>query len=135
MDENRPPHTACPCGAHRFARVTVERAGREHYITDFVSCKECGAMFHWPARHGILPTSPERVEFIERHGMLGTAGPRSARPAMQPKDRGRVDIADPHDVRYWTSALLCSRAQLARAVQSVGPEIVPVRRWLADGGG
>ena len=112
-------------------RVTVERAGNEPYRTDFICCKQCGTMFFWPLREGILPVSPERAEFIRGQGFGGRIDPRGVRPALKPKDPRYVDIDDPLDVRYWTAALLCSSKQLRAAVEAAGRGIVEVRRWLA----
>ena len=111
--------------------VTVERAGNEPYRTDFICCKQCGTMFFWPLKEGILPGSPERAEFIRKQGFGETIDPRNVRPATKPKDPRFVDIDDPLDVHYWTAALLCSSDQLRAAVQAAGRGIVGVRRWLA----
>ena len=112
-------------------RVTVERVVDKPYRTDFICCKQCGTMFFWPLKEGILPMSPERAEFIRGQGFGETVDPRNVRPATKPKDPRYVDIDEPLEVRYWTAALLCTSDELRAAVAAAGRGIVEVRRWLA----
>ena len=39
----------CQCGAENFERVIVRRPGRDPYVTDFVACVGCKAVFHLAA--------------------------------------------------------------------------------------
>jgi hypothetical protein len=52
------------------------------------------------------------------------------RPAHGPKDPVRVDLSDLDEVRYWTSALECTRCELGRAVEAVGPLAERVRHYF-----
>lgn len=38
-----------------------------------------------------------------------------------PRDRDRVNVNEPHELRYWTERFGCTEAQLRRAVGLVGP--------------
>ncbi|HTI45222.1 MAG TPA: DUF3606 domain-containing protein [Casimicrobiaceae bacterium] len=51
-------------------------------------------------------------------------------PAQGPKDPMRVDLSDQDDVRYWTTALGCTRGDLGQAVAAVGPLAERVRHYL-----
>ncbi|MDB5847301.1 MAG: hypothetical protein JWP29_1053 [Rhodoferax sp.] len=45
-------------------------------------------------------------------------------------DRSRININEPHEVRYWTDALHVSEAELRTAVASVGVSAEEVRLHL-----
>ena len=37
-----------------------------------------------------------------------------------PEDRSRINVNEPHEVRYWTEKFSCSNAELRAAVAKVG---------------
>ena len=49
-----------------------------------------------------------------------------------PQDRSRINMAQPHEVRYWTQALGVSEAELSRAVGAVGSSADKVREFLGN---
>jgi hypothetical protein len=54
----------------------------------------------------------------------------SMRHVHGPKDPVRVDLTDLDEVRYWTAALECTRGELGRAVEAVGPLAERVRHYF-----
>jgi hypothetical protein len=46
------------------------------------------------------------------------------------QDRARININEPHEVRYWTDALNIDEAQLRALVAEVGPSAEAVRERL-----
>ena len=51
-----------------------------------------------------------------------------------PQDDSRVNVTQPHEVRYWTTQFRCTEQQLREAVAAVGVSAVAVRAWLAGKG-
>ena len=47
-----------------------------------------------------------------------------------PQDRSRINLAEDHEVRYWTKELGITEAQLRAAVQAVGVSATAVRAHL-----
>jgi hypothetical protein len=47
-----------------------------------------------------------------------------------PQDRSRINVNEPHELRYWTQALGISEAELRDAVKAVGPSATAVREHL-----
>ncbi|AVJ29750.1 DUF3606 domain-containing protein [Achromobacter spanius] len=47
-----------------------------------------------------------------------------------PQDRSRINVNEPHELRYWTEALGVSESQLRDAVKAVGPSATAVREHL-----
>jgi hypothetical protein len=47
-----------------------------------------------------------------------------------PADRARINVNEPHEVRYWTRALGVSEEQLRDAVAKAGVMAADVRRLL-----
>jgi hypothetical protein len=47
-----------------------------------------------------------------------------------PADRGRINVHEPWEVRWWTQALGVTEAQLRAAVNAVGVSAAAVRRHL-----
>jgi hypothetical protein len=47
-----------------------------------------------------------------------------------PRDRSRISISEPWEVKYWCERLGVTPAQLKRAVKSAGPSVKNVRRQL-----
>jgi hypothetical protein len=47
-----------------------------------------------------------------------------------PADRSRINVHEPHEVRYWTQALGVSEQQLKAAVEKVGVMADAVKRQL-----
>ncbi|MDH1522859.1 DUF3606 domain-containing protein, partial [Achromobacter mucicolens] len=47
-----------------------------------------------------------------------------------PQDRSRINVNEPHELRYWTQALGVTEAQLREAVKTVGPSATAVREHL-----
>lgn len=47
-----------------------------------------------------------------------------------PADRARINVNEPHEVRYWTGELACTEQQLRDAVAAVGVMADDVRREL-----
>ena len=51
-----------------------------------------------------------------------------------PQDRSRVNVNQPHEVRYWTQEFNCTEQQLRDAVARVGVMANAVRTSLGLGG-
>jgi hypothetical protein len=49
-----------------------------------------------------------------------------------PRDRGRIDLADPREVSWWRKKFDCSEEQLREAVSKVGDNAAHVEQ-LFDG--
>lgn len=47
-----------------------------------------------------------------------------------PSDRARINVHEPHEVRYWTKALDVTEEQLRAAVAQVGVMVEAVRHHL-----
>lgn len=47
-----------------------------------------------------------------------------------PQDRGRINVNEAHEVRYWTQQLNISEAQLREAVKTVGVSADSVKKHL-----
>ena len=48
-----------------------------------------------------------------------------------PADRLRVNVNEPHEVRYWTKEFGCTEAELRAAVRAVGVMSANVRAHLS----
>lgn len=48
-----------------------------------------------------------------------------------PADRARINVNEPHELRYWTKELDCTEAELRDAVKAVGVSVEKVRARLA----
>jgi len=46
--ESASEHPMCACGCQGFDRVVVARAEGDPYVTEFVACEHCRAMYHRP---------------------------------------------------------------------------------------
>jgi hypothetical protein len=51
-----------------------------------------------------------------------------------PADRARINVNEPHEVRYWTKALKVSEERLCELVAKAGVMAADVRKLLGDGG-
>lgn len=47
-----------------------------------------------------------------------------------PRDRGRIDLADPREVNWWRKRFDCSEEQLREAVAEVGESAAMVEQML-----
>jgi 3-oxoacyl-[acyl-carrier-protein] synthase III len=47
------------------------------------------------------------------------------------QDRSKINMHEPHEVRYWTKHLNVSKEQLQKAVDKVGNSAAAVRKELA----
>jgi hypothetical protein len=47
-----------------------------------------------------------------------------------PQDAQRVNVNQPHELRYWTAKFDCSAEALREAVQQVGPMVEDVADFL-----
>ncbi|MFG0631460.1 DUF3606 domain-containing protein [Pseudomonas sp. xss_2] len=47
-----------------------------------------------------------------------------------PEDRSRINIHQPHELRYWSRELLVTPEELIEAVQTVGVSVPKVRIYL-----
>lgn len=47
-----------------------------------------------------------------------------------PRDRERVNIHEPYEVRYWTGHFGCTESQLRQAVSAVGVMVRDVAEYL-----
>jgi hypothetical protein len=47
-----------------------------------------------------------------------------------PQDRSRINVNEPHELRYWTKELGVTESQLRAAVQAVGVSVSAVRTHL-----
>ena len=77
----------CSCGSLAFERVTVQRPPRPRYVTDFVACMNCGAMFFVPIEPVVVtPRAP---------GSTGHGGPFNGSPIPpDSNDRLKRDAAE-----------------------------------------
>jgi predicted double-glycine peptidase len=50
-------------------------------------------------------------------------------------DRGKINMHQPHEVKYWTRELGVSPEDLQRAVEKVGNSAAAVRKQLSNGNG
>jgi len=48
-----------------------------------------------------------------------------------PRDRTRINVNEPWEVRWWTKQLGCTEAKLREAVKAVGVMVVDVKRYLS----
>jgi hypothetical protein len=48
-----------------------------------------------------------------------------------PADDQRVNVNQPHEVKWWTKKLKCDETKLRQAVRAVGVMVEDVRTWLA----
>lgn len=46
--ESASEHPMCACGCQGFDRVVVKRGDGDPYVTEFVACQHCRAMYHRP---------------------------------------------------------------------------------------
>lgn len=46
-------------------------------------------------------------------------------------ERSRINMNEPHEVRYWTKELDVTEEQLQQAVKSAGPIVASVRQYLS----
>ena len=61
----------CYCGSADFERVRVLQKNGEFYVTEFVSSRVCGVMYHRPDwTKQIEAMSPEREAFLTLTGWL-----------------------------------------------------------------
>ncbi len=54
---------------------------------------------------------------------------------FQPLDPGRVNAADPAELKYWCRELDCTEAELQDALSKVGEHLTAVRDQLGSPGG
>ena len=59
----------CACGSDGFERVVVQRAEGEPYVTEFVACRHCRAMYHRPRAEprGVDPAGPDVDDWAARY--------------------------------------------------------------------
>lgn len=50
------------------------------------------------------------------------------------RDRERINVNEPHELRYWTEALGCTKEQLIAAVAKVGVMAKDVRAYFGKAG-
>ena len=48
-----------------------------------------------------------------------------------PRDRSRVNVHEPHELRYWTEQLGVSPEELTDAVAQIGPMVADLRQWFS----
>lgn len=48
-------------------------------------------------------------------------------------DRFRINVSEPHEVKYWIKELGVDAVTLGHAVRAVGPSAEAVRRYLRNG--
>lgn len=51
-----------------------------------------------------------------------------------PQDDSRINVNQPHEVRYWTAHFGITEAVLRQAVAAVGVMVTNVREWLKRNG-
>jgi len=49
---------------------------------------------------------------------------------QEPLDHGRINLVDPHEVRYWCRELHCTEDELRAAVARVGNHVAAVREAM-----
>ena len=59
----------CACGSDGFERVVVQRAEGEPYVTEFVACRHCRAMYHRPRAvpRTVDPAGPSVDDWAARY--------------------------------------------------------------------
>lgn len=50
----------------------------------------------------------------------------------RPHDANRINLSQPHEVRYWCKRFDCSVSELQQAVDAVGDSAALVGAYLAD---
>ena len=50
----------------------------------------------------------------------------------RPQDAKRINLSQPHEVRYWCKRFNCSELELRQAVNAVGDSAALVGAYLAD---
>lgn len=78
---------ACLCGCENFERVIVRRLPNEPFVTDFVACVGCRAVYYSP-----LP-KPEPREHRVGHGMMGIGGPERLPESRNALKRDEAEAA------------------------------------------
>ena len=53
----------------------------------------------------------------------------SPKKRVQP-DRGKINLRQPHELKYWTRALNVSDAEIRAAIEKVGNSVAAVRKEL-----
>jgi hypothetical protein len=48
-------------------------------------------------------------------------------------DRSRINVSEPHEVKYWIKELRVDAVTLGHAVRAVGPSAEAVRKYLRTG--
>ncbi|VWX59350.1 conserved hypothetical protein [Burkholderiales bacterium 8X] len=48
-----------------------------------------------------------------------------------PQDRSRINVNEPHELRYWTHTLGVSEAKLRSAVAAAGTGVAAVKKYLS----
>ena len=48
------------------------------------------------------------------------------------RDRTRIRAGDPLEVRYWSTSLCCTEAELCAAMNEVGTNTESVRQYLSE---
>lgn len=51
---------------------------------------------------------------------------------IRPEDPKRINLNQQWEVLYWCSRLGCSETELRQAVNSVGPMVEDVKKWLGN---
>jgi len=49
---------------------------------------------------------------------------------FEPLDPGRIDSQSDDELRYWSTELRCTRAELLQAVSRIGNHVAAVREYL-----
>lgn len=49
-----------------------------------------------------------------------------------PEDQARINVNEPHEVRYWTKTLGVTEAKLRSAVAAAGTWVQAVRKYLGQ---
>ena len=59
----------CGCGSQAFERVVVARADGAPYVTEFVACEHCRAMYHRPRilSRTVDPDGPDIDDWAARY--------------------------------------------------------------------
>jgi len=100
-------------------RLRSQWAGFHGYLTKPVGLEELLLAVGETRPSGIYTRPPEQSQL-----------PREPR-ARQKRERARIDLEESQEVvRYWTTALGCTEAQLRAAVNEIGVNAEDVRRQL-----
>lgn len=93
----------CACGLKKFERIVVDRKPKPPFVTEFVACARCRAMYHSPVRVEAPSTSPESSPQPTLRGTAAQGGTRalpSPSTRIKPNAVGRLTTTAQERARF-----------------------------------